>query len=252
MIEEKKTDSKEEIKLPLAQELVAAGAHFGHKTSRWHPKMKEYIFSTKGDIHVFDMEKTLEKLAQALVFMKKVVSEGGIILFVGTKPVARSIVKQAAQELDLPYVVERWLGGTLTNFKTITKRLQYWRDLEEQKKNGEWEKYVKKERLQLQKRVDKLQEQFEGIRNLTRPPQVLFVADVKIGNIAIREAKKVNIPVVAICDSNTDPTGIGYPIPANDDASPAIRILLEAIVSNLKDVKPIKMIPKPGEDNEQK
>lgn len=233
--------SKEQVKLPTAQELLEAGVHFGHKKSRWHPKMEQYIFGIRNDVHIFDLEKTLAKIEQALIFMKGVLMRGGWILFVGTKPAAKSIVKEAAKELEMPYVSERWLGGTLTNFKTVIKRLQYLKNLEEEEKTGVWEKYVKKEKLQLQKKMAKLNKQLEGIKNLIRLPEAVFVADIKVDNIALREAKRVGIPVVAICDTNVDPSLVDYVIPANDDATPALKIIINAIVQNLKEVKPIEI-----------
>lgn len=233
--------SKEQVKLPTAQELLEAGVHFGHKTSRWHPKMEQYIFGIRNDVHIFDLEKTLAKIEQAIIFMKGVLARGGWILFVGTKPAAKSIVKEAAKELEMPYVFERWLGGTLTNFKTVIKRLQYLKSLEEEEKTGVWEKYVKKEKLQLQKKMAKLNKQLEGIKNLIRLPEAVFAADVKVDNIALREAKRVGIPVVAICDTNVDPSLVDYVIPANDDATPALKIIINAIVQNLKGVKPAEV-----------
>lgn len=230
-----------ELKLPSAEQLLEAGVHFGHKTSRWHPKMEPYIFGVRNDVHIFDLEKTLKKLEEAIIFMQSVLARSGSILFVGTKPAAKSIVREAAQELNLPYVSGRWLGGTLTNFKTISKRLQYLKNLEEEEKSGAWEKYVKKEKLQLQKKMAKLNEQLAGIRNLIRLPDAIFVADVKVDNIAVREAKRTGIPVVAICDTNVDPSAIDYPIPANDDATPALKIIMDTVVKNLKDVKPAEI-----------
>lgn len=251
MVEEQKTQTEGELKLPSAQELLEAGVHFGHKTSRWHPKMEQYIFTTKTDVHIFDLEKTLKKFAEAINFMKGIKAKGGLIVFVGTKPVSKKFIKDTAQTLELPYATERWLGGTLTNFKTITKRLQYYRDLAEQQATGGWDKYIKKERVQLQKKLTKLEKQLEGIKNLARLPDALFVADVKVDNLAVREAKKMRIPVIAICDTNIDPSLIDYPIPANDDASSSIKILMEAIVNNLKDVKPAVIVAEKKEKENQ-
>lgn len=234
---EKNTDNKNNIILPSAHELLEAGAHLGHRTSRWHPKMGQYIFSSKNNVYIFDLEKTLTKMEEALVFMRGVLRRGGTILFVGTKPVAKAAIKEAARELEMPYVSERWLGGTLTNFKTITKRLQYLKRLEDDEKSGAWEKYTKKECLQLKREMIKLNHQLEGIRNLIRLPDVVFVADAKADSIAVREAKRMKIPVVGICDTNVDPTPVNYPIPANDDASSSLKVLMGAIVANLKGVE---------------
>lgn len=228
-----------EVKLPSAEELVKAGVHFGHKTSSWNPKMAPYIFGARNGIHVFDVEKTLGKMEEALVFMARVLANGGKILFVGTKPAAKAIIVSSANELAMPYVANRWLGGTLTNFKTISKRLQYLKELEEQQKTGQWEKFTKKERLMLQRKMEKLQGQLAGIRDVTKLPEAVFAVDIKVDNIALREAKRMNIPVVAICDTNMNPVGIDYLIPANDDATSSLKVLMATITENLKTVKPI-------------
>lgn len=228
-----------EVNLPSAEKMVEAGVHFGHKTSSWHPKMAPYIFGARNGIHVFDMEKTLKKMEESLTFMARVLANGGKVLFVGTKPAAKAIIVSSAVELNLPYVANRWLGGTLTNYKTISKRIQYLKELEEQKKTGQWDKFTKKERLVLQRKMEKLQSQLAGIRDLVKLPEAVFVTDVKVDNIAVREAKRMNIPVVAICDSNMDPRGIEYLIPANDDAVSSLKILLATITDNLKTVKPV-------------
>ena len=242
MTDEIKTQTQGELKLPSAEQLLEAGVHFGHKTSRWHPKMAPYIFISKSDVHLFDLEKTLTKLAEALEFMRGVLANGGTILFVGTKPAARNFVKEIAQKLGLPYVSERWLGGTLTNFKTVTKRLQYYRDLEEQKANGTWDSYIKKERVQLQKKLAKLEKQLAGIKNLMRLPQAIFVVDAKEETTAIHEAKITGVPVVAICDTNVDLTAIDYVIPANEDASSSLKILMETIAENLTGIEPTVVV----------
>jgi len=239
MTEEEQTQALGEVKLPSAQELLEAGVPFGHKTSVWNPKMKPYIFTAKNGIHIFDLEKTQQKLSEAIVFMRSIRKRGGIIFFVGTKPAAKKIVEETAQALGAPYASKKWLGGTLTNFKTISGRLKFWRDLEEQKAAGQWEKFTKKERLVLQRKVDGLEERLEGIKDLKTLPQALFAVDVKEDETAIREAKKIGIPVVAICDSNANLSLIDYPIPANDDAVPTIQILLETIAQNLKDISPV-------------
>ncbi len=226
------------MQMPSAEKMVEAGVHFGHKTSSWNPKMEQYIFGTRNGIHVFDVEKTLKKLEEALLFMARVLSNNGKILFVGTKPAAKAIAKESAKELNMPYVVDRWLGGTLTNYKTISKRIQYLKELEEQQKTGQWEKFTKKERLMLQRKMEKLQGQLAGIRDLNKLPEVIFVTDVKVDNIAVREAKITKIPVVAICDTNMNPVGIDYIIPANDDATASLKMLLATITDNLKTVKP--------------
>mgnify|MGYP001608250251 FL=1 len=238
MNNENLTVISEEVKLPSAQDLLEAGVHFGHKTSKWHPRMKPYIFSSRNGVHIFDLEKTLQKMGEAMVFLKGVAEKGGIVLFVGTKPAAKTIVKETAQALGMHYVSERWLGGTLSNLKTISKRLDYFRKLEDEQKTGGWDKYVKKERTKLEKKLKKLQGQLEGIRNLMKIPEALFAVDVKTENLAIKEAKRVKIPVVAICDTANDPSLIDYIIPANDDANSSMKIILETVAENLKNAKP--------------
>jgi small subunit ribosomal protein S2 len=253
MEQQNNIDQKISIKLPETQELVAAGVHLGHKTSRWHPKMEQYIFNSRNNVHVFDLEKTLQKIEEALTFISQKISRGGVVILVGTKPTAKAKIKEAGQTLGMPYVSERWLGGTLTNFKTISKRIQHLKDLEEQQKTGQWDKFTKKEKLQLQRKMEKMQGQLEGIRNMIKLPEVMLAVDVKMDNLAIREAKKMKIPVVAICDTDTDPSLVDYIIPANDDASASLKILIETIVNNLKDVKPaIKEVSEKNEENMSK
>lgn len=221
------------VKLPSAEELLEAGVHFGHRVSAWHPKMEPYIFGARNNVHVFDLGKTLKKLEEAIVFLRDVLSQGGVILFVGTKPSAKKLVKEIAEKLNMPYVDGRWLGGTLTNFKTISKRLDYYRTLEQESKTNAWDKYTKKERLQLARKLEKLDKQFSGVKSLMKLPQAIWASDVKADNIAIREAKKVGIPVAAITDTDMDPSLVDYVIPANDDATSALRKIMETVAENL-------------------
>lgn len=241
MTEEQKTQQVGELKLPSVQQLLEAGVHFGHRTSKWNPKMDQYIFGARNNVHIFDLEKSLKKLEEAIIFLQGVVAKGGTIIFVGTKPAAKKIIMESAQALNQPHVAGRWLGGTLTNFKTISKRLSHFREMEEQSSNGAWIEFIKKERLMLQRELDKLRDQLEGIKNLMKLPDAIFVADVKNDNLAIREAKRVGVPVVAICDTSVDPSMIDYVIPANDDASSALKLIMDTVVENLKDVKPVKL-----------
>ena len=234
-----------EVNLPSAVELIEAGVHFGHKTASWHPKMEQYIFGARNGVHIFDAAKTLKKLGETLFFMGRVLANGGKILFVGTKPAAKAIVRETAKELNMPYVVDRWLGGTMTNYKPISKRIQYLKQLEEEHQTGQWDKFTKKEQLMLRRKMEKLQGQLAGIRDLSKLPEVVFVSDVKVDNIAVREAKITKVPVVAICDTNMDPTIIDYVIPANDDATSSLKMIMGAIVNNLKNVKPaVKVVDK--------
>jgi len=239
MSEEK--NSQTGLKLPEIQELLEAGVHSGHRKSRWHPKIEPYIFGIKNSVHIFDLEKTLQKLQEAVVFLRGVAGRGGNILFVGTKPAAKNLIKETAVALNMPYVSERWLGGTLTNFKTVTKRLSYYRELEDGQKTGAWDKYTKKERVMLQKKLAKLEKQLGGIKNLVKLPEAVFVTDVKADILAVNEAKKAGIPVVAICDSNINPETVDYCIPGNDDSSSSLTILIGAVAGNLKSVKPAEV-----------
>lgn len=242
MIQKTDNEIKSEFKFPSMPELIEAGVHFGHKTSHWHPKMEPYLFSARNDVHVFDLEKTVKKLEEALAFMRRVLAGGGEIVLVGTKPAAKALIKDAGQKLALPYVAEHWLGGTLTNFKTVNKRIKFLKELEDDEQSGAWDKFTKKERLQLKAKKEKLQRQLAGIRNMTRLPGGVFVADVKVDNLAVREAKKLKIPVIAICDSDNNPALADYVIPANDDASSALKIIFDTIVANLENAKPVSPI----------
>lgn len=211
-------------------ELLKSGAHFGHKTSRWNPKMKPYIYTVRNDIHILDLEKTKKALLKAMSFASDVAAASGVILFVGTKRQARSIVKQQAEKCGMPYVSVRWLGGTFTNFKTIQKTIRKLEKLQDLKANGELEtRYTKKERLLIEREIEKLTKLFEGVKDLKKLPAAIFIADVNYDNIALTEARKSGVPVIAIVDSNSNPEGIDYPIPCNDDATQAIELVVDAI-----------------------
>ncbi|MFH0851986.1 MAG: 30S ribosomal protein S2, partial [bacterium] len=209
---------KIEVKVPTAEELVEAGVHFGHRTSKWNPKMKQYIFGAKNGVHIFDIEKTLIKLKEAAEFVAQIAQRGGLIIFVGTKPAVKKIVKEAALAVQMPHVTLRWLGGTLTNFKTIGKRLDYFRDLERQMAEGELKKYTKKEQLGFTRKLEELEKSFGGIKSLTKLPDAIFVADPVDNRLAVKEARNAGVKVIAICDTNASPEMADWPIPANDDA----------------------------------
>ncbi|MDD3035435.1 MAG: 30S ribosomal protein S2 [Candidatus Saccharimonadaceae bacterium] len=207
--------------------LFEAGVHFGHKTSHWHPKMAPYIHSKRQDNHIINLEKTVEGLETALPFLSKVAANGKQILFVGTKKHSKNLVRETAESLAQPYVTERWLGGTLTNVATINQQIKKLKDLERRMASGELEKrYSKLEVQRFQEEIDELSVKYGGIKNLNGKPGALFVVDT-IGDLnAIKEAKVSNIPVVAIVDSNADPSLIDYVIPGNDDAIKSIQLLL--------------------------
>lgn len=231
------TDVQVDIK-----QLFEAGAHFGHKTSRWHPKMAPYIHSKRGGIHVIDLNQTVICLNKALDFLSKQAADGKQILFVGTKRQAKDIIKNLAQETNMPYVTDRWLGGTLTNWTTIGGRVKYLKELENRMSSGELaNKYNKLEVQRYQEEIDKLNMLYGGIKELNARPGSLFIVDTIHDAIAIKEAKKLNIPIVAITDTNSDPTLIDYPIPANDDAIKTISLIADyakqAILSGKSKIK---------------
>jgi len=210
-------------------EMTAAGLNFGHKVSKLHPKMKPFVSGIKNNVHVFDLEKTAKEFEKALGFISKIRDEGKTLLFVGTKIQMKELTKAAAEECKMPYVTERWLGGTFTNFETIQKRVNYFKDLEKKKETGELEKYTKKERLDFDKELAGLKIKFEGIRNTPKLPDAVLILDIKKDETCLREAKRKGIKIIALCDTNVDPTGIDYPIPANDDAISSVKYILDKI-----------------------
>ncbi len=216
------------------EEMAEAGLHLGHKTSKIHPKMKPYIYGVRSTIHIIDLEKTAKKMEEALDFVSKIVSEGKTLLIVGTKVQARRPIRELAEKYDLPYVVERWPGGLFTNFKFIKKRVDHLKDLEEKKKKGELEKYTKKEQIGLDKEIERLETKFGGIKGLEDLPEAIFVLDMKKDNLAIREAKKKEVKVIAVADTNVDPSQADYVIPASDDALSSIQYILSQLGKVLK------------------
>lgn len=216
--------------------LLASGAHFGHKTSRWHPKMAGYIHSKRQESHIIDLTKTVEGLEAALPFITETVAGGKQVLLVGTKRQAKDLVKKAAESVAQPYVTERWMGGMLTNTGTISKRIKHLRDLEVRMDSGDLAKrYNKLEVQRFQEEIDDLNQKYGGIKELQGRPGALFVTDVIADTNAVREAKKLGIPVVAIVDTNADPTPIDYVIPANDDAIKAIAQILDYVTAAISE-----------------
>jgi small subunit ribosomal protein S2 len=211
------------------KQLLEAGAHFGHQTSRWHPKMKTYIFTRRNDIHIIDLQQTAALLEEACKFVSHVVSEGGTVLFIGTKKQAQESVETEAKRCGMFYVNRRWLGGTLTNFATIQRRIDYLVMLENQKERGDFNRLPKKEAQKLEEEIERLNRNFGGFKEMTSLPAVLFITDPTKDNIALEEAKRLDIPVVAIVDTNCNPEDIDYPIPANDDAIRAVRLVCAKI-----------------------
>lgn len=208
------------------KDMLKAGVHFGHQKSRKNPKMKEYIFGTKNGINIIDLEKSVAKLAEAREFIEKTVSGGGEILFVGTKKQAKNLVESAARRCGMPFVIERWLGGTFTNFKNISGRTKYLRDGQDKMKKGEYAKYTKFEQMKIGEELEKLESKMGGIKHMTKFPAAIFSTGVIEDGLAIAEARKKNIPIIALVDTNVDPSIIDYPIPANEDAVSSLRLML--------------------------
>lgn len=212
------------------KQLLEAGAHFGHKTDRWHPKMAPFIHSKRGGTHIIDLTKTVVRLEEAISFLNKTASEGKQILLVGTKRQAQDVVKQLALDTNMPYVTERWLGGMLTNWNTIGGRIKHLKDLEARMANGELaNKYNKLEVQRFQEEIDQMNTIYGGIKEMNSRPGAVFVTDVITDVNAVREANKIHIPIVAIVDTNADPTQVTYPVPANDDAIKTIQLVADYV-----------------------
>lgn len=212
-----------------AEEMAIAGLHFGHRVSRVHPKMAPFIYGTRDTVHIIDLEKTKEKLTEALKFIRDLVAENKILLIVGTKVQAKNLVKEMAKECSLPYVNERWLGGTFTNFEVIKKRIDYFKDLEKKEKEGELEKYTKKEKARISLELKKLETKLGGIKNLEKLPDAILVLDMKKDALAVKEARAKGVKIIGICDTNVDPTLADFPIPGSDDAISAIKYILDKV-----------------------
>lgn len=224
-------------KLPSLQELLEAGVHFGHQVRRGHPRMRPYIYGARDGVHIIDLTQSDQLLREACEFVYSLGKEGKVLLFVGTKKQAKPIIEELVKDLQAPYLVERWMGGFLTNFEQMQKNIKRLKSYLEQKEKGELAKYTKKEQLLLERKMNKLQRDFAGVIDLDKLPDAIFVVDAVSDNIAIREAKRLNIKVVAVADSNSDPTEIDYPIPGNDDAIKSIKVLVGAIASAYEEGK---------------
>jgi small subunit ribosomal protein S2 len=208
------------------RELLEAGVHFGHRSRRWNPKMRPYIFTERNGIHIIDLQQTMRKMQEAHEFIRDLVAEGGSIVFVGTKRQAKENVVIQAERCGMHYVNERWLGGTLTNFRTIRSRIEYMIDLEAQQERGEWEMLPKKEVGQKVRELSKLHTRLGGLRNLYQLPEALFITDILADEIAVKEANRLGVPVIAMVDTNGDPDPIDIVLPSNDDAIRAINLML--------------------------
>ncbi|MBL8484439.1 MAG: 30S ribosomal protein S2 [Rhodocyclaceae bacterium] len=211
------------------REMLEAGVHFGHQTRFWNPKMAAYIFGHRNKIHIVNLEKTLARYNDAMTFVRRMASNKGTVLFVGTKRQAREIVAEEARRAGMPYVDERWLGGMLTNFKTVKQSIKRLKDMEQMSEDGSLERMPKKEALMMQRELDKLRRSLGGIKDMSGLPDALFVIDVGYHKIAVTEANKLGIPVVGVVDTNHSPDGVNYVIPGNDDSSRAIRLYARGV-----------------------
>lgn len=242
ILEELKPDKEKEAEeipadLPIVEEMMKAGLFLGHKKSKTHPRMKPYIAATRNGMEIIDLSQTLQALEKAMKFAKSKIISKGIVLLVGTTPASKAVVEGLAKKLNLPYVVERWLGGTLTNFKTLSKRVGYFKKLRADREAGKFEKYTKKERLDIDREIAKLTMKFSGIENMENLPDILFVAGVSDHLTAVREAKRMNIPVIAMINTDVDPAVVNYPIPANDRSKSSIEWVLAKLEEAINDAR---------------
>ncbi len=227
-------------KLPTLLELLQAGVHFGHRESRWHPKMKEFIFGSRNGIHIIDLEKTLVRLQDALDYVRDTVARGGVVLFLGTKTQARDIVKKYAEECGAPYVSGRWLGGTLTNYNEVINLVRHYNDLKMKQASGELAKYTKKEQANFGREIEDLETKVGGIKNVVRPPDALFIVDIMKEKTAVQEAQVRHIPIVALTDTNVNPELVAYPIPSNDDAVKTIELMTRLVAEAVKEGRDLR------------
>ncbi len=212
-------------KTAAVKELLQSGAHFGHRTERWHPKMAQYIHGARGGVHIIDLIQTEDLLEEAEKFVRQLTAQGKAVLFVATKRQAKAIVTEAAKSADMPYVTHRWLGGMMTNWETISKRIRHLKKLESAREDGSLERMTKKERLLIDNEIEKLTKVFLGVKELEGTPGAIFVVDVMREETAIKEAKTLKIPVIAMADTNANPESVDYIIPANDDAIRSIQLV---------------------------
>lgn len=219
------------------EELVKAGLHFGHKTTKRNPKMDPYLFGIRNGVSIIDVSKTKEKLDQALKFLAESVLNKKTILLVGTKVQLKESVKNFGEECEIPYINERWLGGTITNFEVMKKRIDHLIDLEKKKEEGELEKYTKKERIEIDKEIRSLKVKFEGLKRLFKVPDIIFVLNMTHDDLAVKEARMKNVKVVAIADTDANPELADYPIPANDDALSSVKYILEKVKETIQKAK---------------
>nr|PZN30867.1 MAG: 30S ribosomal protein S2 [Actinomycetota bacterium] len=235
------------------KQLLEAGVHFGHQTRRWNPRMRPYIYGERNGIHILDLRQTVTQIAEAQKFVRDLVAGGGVVLFIGTKKQAQNSIANAAQRAGMPYVNYRWLGGMLTNFRTIQKRVYYMRELRRLEESGEMNNLPKKERLGLRRELQKLEQNLGGMADMQRLPDAVFIIDVNTEATAVTEASRLGIPIIALVDSNSDPDPVEYVIPGNDDAIRAADLIANAIADACVEGKEIaakgKVAAKEGEDS---
>ncbi len=217
------------------KQLLEAGVHFGHRTRRWNPKMKPYIFTERNGIHILDLQQTIRQLTKAYNLVRDTIRDGGTILYVGTKKQAQQTIKENAERVGMPYVVTRWLGGTLTNFQTIRQRVDYLEELERRRDAGEFTRLPKKEALKLNRLIEKLEYRVGGLRNMHDLPDLVFIVDVRREELAVKEANRLGIPIIAMVDTNCDPDPIDLVIPSNDDAIRAIKLIVGKITEAVEE-----------------
>lgn len=221
--------------IPSLAEMLQAGAHFGHQTSKWHPKMRKYLFGSRQGVHIINLEETQKMLERALAFAKQISGRGGVVLFVGTKKQATQIVQDTAIVAGMPFVNKRWLGGTLTNFAVITQLLRKFKDLKRRQEKGELSKYTKFEQLKFNEQLEQWEDKVGGIKDLARIPDAVFILDIRKDKTALEEAKRRGVKVIALCDSNVNPKEVDYPIPCNDDAIKAIEMMSRLMAEACKE-----------------
>ncbi|HCC22869.1 TPA: 30S ribosomal protein S2 [Candidatus Falkowbacteria bacterium] len=215
--------------IPSLEALMKAGVHFGHAKSKWHPKMAPFIYTHKNKIHIINLEQTQKQLETALSFVKETAARGGVILFLGTKKQAQAVIKEAATKCGMPYITERWLGGTFTNSRSVLALAKKYKRMKVERDKGLLERYTKRERLKYERKIEKLEPLVGGIEDLNKIPDAMFVIDIKNEKTAVLEGVKENVPMVAICDTNVNPLRISYPIPANDDAVKSIKLITDLV-----------------------
>lgn len=234
---EARKEKKHMINIPTLEELLKKGVHFGHRTSKRHPKASRYIHTERNGVHIIDLQKTVDALPLVLEYVEKVTKANGQILFIGSKKQARDIVKTAAESCQTPYIIGRWLGGTFTNFENIVKLTRKLEKMEKDEEDGVWELYTKKEQVNFRKELNKLRENVGGIKNMKRLPQAIFVVDIKKEKTAVSEARKMRIPIIAITDTNVNPEHVTHAIPGNDDAVKSIETITNLIAETIKEAK---------------